>query len=140
MSNWYFKKKLILLLVSFSVFGFFTTTWAYDFESGSGISQTAVEAGYNEANLTEDTIAQLTGRIIRTVILYIGVFFLLLTIYAGFIWMFSRGNEQQIEKAKLILQNAIIGLIVVLLAYAITYLFMAALSGVQGEVPELIEI
>ena len=41
-------------------------------------------------------------------------------IYGGFIWMNSRGNEQDVEKAKNIIRNSIIGLLIVIAAYAIT--------------------
>lgn len=111
----------------------FIPVLAYDFEMHSGVGDTGDEAGYNDVNLTDDSVAQMVGDVIRQIILYLGVFFLLLTIYAGFIWMFSRGNDQEVEKAKKRLQNALIGLIVVLLAYTITYLFMHTLTGVQSE-------
>jgi len=43
-------------------------------------------------------------------------------IYAGYLWMLARGNEQEVEKAKNIIIYAVIGLVVVLSAYAITRL------------------
>ena len=51
-----------------------------------------------------------------------GVVFLILMIYGGYLWMLARGNEQEVEKAKNIIQNALIGLVIVLAAYAITAL------------------
>jgi hypothetical protein len=45
---------------------------------------------------------------------------MILIIYAGFLWMTSGGNEKHTEQAKNILTSAIIGLIIVLSAYAIT--------------------
>jgi len=41
-------------------------------------------------------------------------------IYAGFIWITARGEEERIIKAKAIIRNSIIGLIIVFSAYAIT--------------------
>ncbi|MBI4812330.1 hypothetical protein HY798_02705 [Candidatus Falkowbacteria bacterium] len=41
-------------------------------------------------------------------------------IYGGYTWMTASGNEQQVEKAKGIIKNAVIGLIVVLAAYVVT--------------------
>jgi hypothetical protein len=46
--------------------------------------------------------------------------------------MTARGNEEQVEKAKKVIQNAVIGLIIVILAYAIT-LFIGRLLGVGGD-------
>jgi peptidoglycan biosynthesis protein MviN/MurJ (putative lipid II flippase) len=40
--------------------------------------------------------------------------------YAGFLWMTARGNDEQVDKAKRIIKNAIIGTVVVLLSYALS--------------------
>ncbi len=130
------KIKLLFIFTLFSFFFNFQAVLAYDFELHSGLGDAGYEAGYDDAGLTDQSVSQIAGSVVKQVIAYVGVFFLLLTIYAGFIWMLSRGNEQEVERSKKILQNAIIGLIVVLLAYAITYLFMSTLSGVEGPVLE----
>jgi len=65
-------------------------------------------------------LATKAGLIISVVLSLVGVIFLILMIYAGILWMTASGNEQQISKAKGLLVNAIIGLIVVLSAYALT--------------------
>jgi len=41
-------------------------------------------------------------------------------IYAGFTWMMARGNQQDADKAKELIQQAVIGLAIVLSAYVIT--------------------
>ncbi len=132
------KIKLLFIFILFLLFFNFQAVpvLAYDFEVHSGLGDAGYEAGYDDAGLTDESVSQIAGSAVKQVIAYVGVFFLLLTIYAGFIWMLSRGNEQEVERSKKILQNAIIGLIVVLLAYAITYLFMSTLSGVEGPVLE----
>ena len=125
--------KIIVICLFLGAFIFFTqpaAVFAYDFELHSGLGDTGYEAGYDEAGLTDVSVEDTTGKVIKMILGYIGVFFLLLTIYAGFVWMLARGNEQEIEKAKKILQNAIIGLIVVLFAYAITYLVASTLTNV----------
>lgn len=50
----------------------------------------------------------------------LGVIFLILMIYGGFLWMTDRGNEEQVKKAQGLIKSAIIGLIIVVAAYAIT--------------------
>ena len=89
---------------------------------GSGLSKTADKMGYAEssAGTARLTLSQKIGRIIQAVLASVGVLFLILTVYGGVTWMLSRGNEQQAAKAKSILTNAIIGLIIVLSAYIIT--------------------
>jgi hypothetical protein len=51
----------------------------------------------------------------------LGVLFVCLTVYAGFLWMTAGGNEEHIEKAKKLLFRAVIGLIIVLSAYSIAW-------------------
>jgi amino acid transporter len=60
------------------------------------------------------------GQIIGIVLSFVGVLFLILMIYAGILWMTAQGNEQQVAKAKGLLINGTIGLIIVFAAYAIT--------------------
>jgi len=58
--------------------------------------------------------------IIKAILGLLGVIFIVLIIYAGFLWMTSAGNEDAIGKAKKTIVAAIIGLAIVLFAYMIT--------------------
>jgi len=51
----------------------------------------------------------------------LGVIFIILIIIAGYNWMTAAGDEQKVTKAKDTIQRAIIGLIIILAAYSITY-------------------
>lgn len=66
-------------------------------------------------------LATIISILIKTVLGFLGIVFLVLTIVAGFKWMTSAGNEDAIKKAQSSLKNSIIGLIIVLAAYVITY-------------------
>ena len=59
--------------------------------------------------------------IIRVLLETIGVLFVCLTVYAGFLWMTAGGKEEHIEKAKKLLFRAVVGLIIVLSAYSIAW-------------------
>jgi len=50
----------------------------------------------------------------------LGIIFIILMIYAGYNWMTAQGEEEKVTKAKTTIQRAIIGLIIVVSAYAIT--------------------
>jgi len=65
--------------------------------------------------------AEIAGEVIGIVLSVLGVIAVILILYSGFIWMTAAGNTEKIEKAKKILGNAIIGLIIILMAYSITY-------------------
>lgn len=59
----------------------------------------------------------------------LGVIFLVLTIYAGLLWMTAGGNTEQVTKAKNILVQAVVGIIIVLSSYAIVYFVLSRLPG-----------
>lgn len=59
-------------------------------------------------------------RIINIGLGVIGIVLVALILYAGFIWMTSAGEPDKVGKAKKILINAVIGLVIILSAWAIT--------------------
>jgi hypothetical protein len=59
----------------------------------------------------------------------LGVIFLVLTIYGGFIWMNARGRETEVEKAQGIIRATVIGLAIVVAAYAISYFVVEVLTS-----------
>lgn len=80
-------------------------------------------AGY-DTSVDETGLARVVGLIARTIISLIGIIFVSFTIYGGFLYLTSAGNEEKIEKAKGIIKNGIIGIIIILCAAAI-YTFVA---------------
>lgn len=90
----------------------------YNFADDSGLSVTGDKAGYVETTATPEYIIT---QVIQIILGILGVIFLIFMIYAGITWMTAAGNEQQITKAQNILTEAIIGLVIVLAAYTITY-------------------
>lgn len=70
--------------------------------------------------LTNPSLPDVVGGIINSVLGILGTVFLVLIIYAGFTWMTAAGNEEKIQKAQKIIRSSTIGLLVVVLAFAIT--------------------
>lgn len=62
--------------------------------------------------------------IVRAILNFLGIIFFCLIIYAGILWMTAGGNDEQIGKAKKLMYRSVIGLIIVLSAYSITWLAM----------------
>lgn len=82
-----------------------------------GLEQTARTAGIGNSNVDATTsIASLTNFVLS----FVGVIFLILLIWGGFLWMTSTGNQETIKKARAVVVSAVIGLAIVLSAYAIT--------------------
>lgn len=113
-----FAKKLFFMAVVIPFFFGATSAVAIDL-GGDYARQAAKKAGYSE-NTTETTFAQTLGTVVKAALSFVGVIFLSLMVYAGFLWLNSRGDETQIDKAKEIIKAAIIGLIITVGAYSIT--------------------
>lgn len=67
--------------------------------------------------------------ILRPLFAISGLIFLILIIYAGILWMTDRGDLDYVKKAKGILVNSVIGLIILLSAYAITNFVLSTFSN-----------
>jgi hypothetical protein len=121
---------LFLLVFSFSA-GAAGLGDAFKTKDGGGsdpLDAVAGKAGYNIKAEASD-INAIISVIIQTVLGLLGVIFLCLIIYAGILWMTAEGDEQKIEKAQKILRNAVIGLIITVSAYAISFFVINASSG-----------
>jgi hypothetical protein len=85
------------------------------------------------AGLASTDLLVIIGTIISVVLGFLGVIFLILIIYSGFLWMTAAGNEDRVKKAQKILINATVGIIIVLTAYGIaTFILNALGAGSSG--------
>ncbi|MBU0731724.1 pilin [Patescibacteria group bacterium] len=88
-----------------------------------------------EVNLGDAPPMTIASNIINWALGFLGIIFLVLTIYGGFLWMTARGNEEQVKKAKQVLTGAVIGLVIVIASYGIAqfiYVYVAG-STINGE-------
>lgn len=60
------------------------------------------------------------GYVIRAALSLIGTVLVVLLVYAGFLWMTAGGNSEQIDRAKGLIKNSVIGLLIIFAAYSIT--------------------
>lgn len=76
-------------------------------------------------------------RILNLVLGFLGLIAFCIVLYAGYLWMTSRGNEEQVMAAKKMLINGVIGLVIIMAAFTITSFILRALrsaiNGNQGE-------
>lgn len=87
-------------------------------EGNSLLESTGKGAGFD---VGERKIDPIIANVISVVLSLLGVIFLVLMVYGGYTWMTAAGNDIQVTKARNIVVAAIIGLIIVVAAYAITY-------------------
>jgi len=85
-------------------------------------------AGYGEAPLP-----QVIGNIVKIGLSLLGLIAVIIMIAGGFIWMTSGGVADKVTKAKKIISSGLIGLLIIVFAYAIVSFIMGRLSGVTGE-------
>ena len=97
-----------------------------------GLSEAAKGTGIPKT--TEITV--IIGRILRLVLSFVGTIFLLLMVYAGFLWMTARGDSKKVDQAKQLITGAIIGVLIVASAYAITAFVLTAATGVGDTTTE----
>lgn len=68
--------------------------------------------------------------LINAALSLLGVIFIIMIILAGFKWMTAQGDPKKVEEARDNIKNAVMGLVVVLAAYAITkFVFDALING-----------
>ena len=91
-----------------------------------GLNTTSSTAGLGTVTTTptpgagQEQLATIIGTLINGALAISGVIFLVLIIYGGFRWMTAQGAPDEIEKAKEIIRSAIIGIVLLALAFAIT--------------------
>jgi len=73
------------------------------------------------------------GGIIRVILTVLGVVLLVYIVYGGVLWMTAGGDVEDVKKAKAIIQQAIIGVAIILAAYAISEFVVSRLAGATLE-------
>ncbi len=131
--SWFKKTFLILAVLSLltPVFVFADS----DPEDPYGIKGAAPENLIGRSSNTDvaSAIPELVGSVIGIALSFVGVVFFLLILYAGFLWMTAFGNEEKVTTSKSIMEHAVIGLIIVLSAYAISQFVFGALTNTPTQ-------
>lgn len=127
--NKFFFILILLISVTFIFSGIKTVSaqtqgGSYNFSADSGLQKTSDGAGYNTASSTP--LTGYVSKIITALLSVLGVIFLAFTIYGGIMWMTAAGNEEKVKKARELIVESIIGVIIVLAAYAISYFVLRA--------------
>lgn len=125
------KKILSLSIFILAVFFVFSNANAAPSQAANEINlQLQNAAGPTGAGLPNPVDPRVTAAlIIRSVLGLIGIMLIALNVYSGFLWITAGGNEEQVTKAKTIIRNSTIGLIVVLSAYSLTILVAHLAQG-----------
>lgn len=80
------------------------------------------------------TPMEIAINILSVVLTLLGVIAIIMIVYGGFKWMTSAGSDEKIKEAKKLITAAIIGLLIILMAYAITqFVINSFYSATIGE-------
>jgi len=83
-----------------------------------------------ETQLTNADLTTVIGRIVRIVIGFLGLIAVVIILIGGFQWMTSGGDEDKIKGAQKLMTNGVIGLFIVVIAYAIALFVMNIIGRV----------
>lgn len=92
----------------------------------NSLNDTGNISGYDVVNKAD--LATVVGGVIYGILALLGIIFVVLIVYAGFKWMLAQGEEQKITEARALIINSIIGLAIILAAYAISYFVINTLK------------
>ena len=95
----------------------------------TGLDDTAKAA---QLPLTEN-IAQVIGQIIYAILGFLGIIFILLLIYGGFLRMTAQGDPGKIKTSYGIITSAVIGVVIILASYTITAFIIGQVEGSGGN-------
>jgi amino acid transporter len=88
-------------------------------ESQTGLDLVAEKFGSADVGDVKD-IRAIIIQILNIALGLLGMIMVVLIVFSGYQWMTAGGNEEQIEKAKKRITNAVIGLVIILAAWTIT--------------------
>jgi len=95
-------------------------------------------SNFNNIEVQSDRDVKSTiASVINIALGFLGIVAVLIIIYAGYLWMTAGGNEQQIERSKLILRNAVIGLVIILMSWGIAAFIISRVSDATGGTANL---
>lgn len=131
-------KKLFTILTFIFIIFFFVSSSAMavgplqkpeDVTGADTMGKFAESAGFYKGEDSQNgaLLGTIIAKVITGFLALLGMIFIILMIYAGFNWMTAGGDEQKVTQAKETIQKAIIGLVIIISAYAITAFVFKAL-------------
>lgn len=122
------NKKLIYLIAVILLFSFIVPVWLSQPASASRLSEsvnkTAEQAQLNQNN----SLSEVVSMIIKGLLGLLGLVFFILIVYGGYTWMTAMGAEEKVKKAKNTIVSATIGLLIIILSYAIVSYVISLLN------------
>lgn len=100
---------------------------AFVFVAHPVFAQDAFSQFGQATDLAQDSLPIIIARLIRAVLGILGILVVVIIIYAGVLYMTAAGDERKVEQAKLVLRNAVIGLVLIFSSFAIAQFVLNSL-------------
>ena len=82
--------------------------------------------------LGNESLKDTINSIIQVILGFLGLLAVIIILWGGFIWMTAMGDEEKTEKAKKLIIAGIIGIIIILAAYAIAQFVITNIGNATG--------
>ncbi|MCF7795832.1 IPT/TIG domain-containing protein, partial [Patescibacteria group bacterium] len=137
------KGKLKLILGFFIFLVLFFPSFSYSSEIDSRYDRIISDSGEEVSplvsvitpttGLTSKSIPAIVGSIIQMILGLFAIIGVCVIVYAGIIWMTSAGDATKIQKAKKLMINTLIGMLIIFSSYALTSFFIGKMTGIFGS-------
>lgn len=94
---------------------------------GGGVGDSANFA--DAANLGDANLQDVIASVIKTILSFLGIVAVVIILMGGFQWMTAGGSEEKVKKAKSLITQGIIGLVITILAFAIATFVIKSITG-----------
>lgn len=97
-------------------------------------AQTAEDWGINDfasggVNLGTRPLRETISGVVNIILGFLGILATLIILMGGFKWMTSQGNSDKVDEAKKMIGAGVIGLVIVLVAYAVARFVLASVAN-----------
>ena len=119
------------LVISLALFAAPVAAFAQVSAIRSGVNSAAGAARLTQTNCTGTTcVIDIISRVVTVAVQFSGVLLLCYFLYAGFLWMTASGEPKNVQEAQSMIKNAIIGLVLITVSFAIANFVLDQLSNV----------
>lgn len=122
----YFGIGLVIIVFGFGFMTLVPQTHAV--ESATTLISTGLESAGKGTYSQSLTASVFIGNLIKVLLAATGIIFLVTTVYSGILYMTAFGEPDKIKKAKTILTTSLIGLIIIVGAYAISSYVISSIT------------
>lgn len=130
----------ILAIVTVGIFAIATPLFAQGSSAGTAevINSQLVGQVKKDTGLGNRSPIEITALIIGAFLSILGVISFVIFVYAGFRWMTAAGREAEVNKAKEMMKQAIIGFVIIMASYSIARYVFSIIEGAtgQGRIPQ----